>query len=293
VPAPRVIAAAGGVVWRGGRKNVEVGLVHRPRYDDWTLPKGKLDAGESELAGAVREVREEVGAEVAVSRRIGRVSYDVDGMLKSVTYWVMRELNSVEFVPSDEIDEIEWLSAGKARKRLTYTLDKHMLDDFLSMPAPDSLVVLVRHAKAGKRSEWRGKDALRPLEITGQRQARQVVSLLLPFRPTAVISAGLTRCQQTVEPLAKELGLQLTIDPAFEDERFARSPDATLGALLALAKPGAVSVVCSQGETIPGLVDRLSPKSVSSETRKAGAWVLSFVDGEVVAADYYDEAAGA
>src|SRR5512139_3562201 len=113
------VAAAGGVVWRGNHKSVEVALVHRPRYDDWTLPKGKLADGETELAAAVREVGEEIGSTVAVSRRIGRIRYDVEGVRKTVTYWVMRDLGG-EFRPGAEVDAVEWLTPGKARKRLSY-----------------------------------------------------------------------------------------------------------------------------------------------------------------------------
>src|ERR1700744_5312775 len=102
------IRAAGGVVWRARKSKVEVALVHRPRYDDWSLPKGKLHEGETELAGAAREVAAEIGARVAVSRRIGEISYDVATARKTVGYWVMRHLAG-EFVPNDEVDKVEWL----------------------------------------------------------------------------------------------------------------------------------------------------------------------------------------
>ncbi len=141
----------------GRHRAVEVALVHRPRYDDWTLPKGKLEAGESELAAAVREVGEEVGAAVAVSRRIGRVRYHHDGAKKTVAYWAMRYLDG-DFAPSDEVDELEWLTPAKARAKLSYAVDRPMLADFAALPVPDSVIVLVRHAQAGKRREWRGDD---------------------------------------------------------------------------------------------------------------------------------------
>ena len=130
------VAAAGGVVWRGRRGDIEVALVHRPRYDDWTLPKGKLEDGESELAAAVREVGEELGAAVAVSRRVGRVHYRHDGAKKTVAYWAMRYLAG-EFVPNDEVDAIEWLTPAHAAKRLTYAVDLPVLADFAALPVPD------------------------------------------------------------------------------------------------------------------------------------------------------------
>lgn len=281
------VAAAGGVVWRGNHKSVEVALVHRPRYDDWTLPKGKLAEDETELAAAVREIGEEIGSTVAVSRRIGRIRYDVEGVRKTVTYWVMRDLGG-EFRPNAEVDEMVWLTPGKARRRLSYDQDRAVVADFASLPMPDSVLILLRHAKAGKRVDWDGDDALRPLDADGVRQARDLVQLLVPFRPTRIVSADLRRCEQTVVPLAEHLGVDVSIEPAFADARFVAAPDATYSAMLALAKPGEVTVICSQGVTIPALIDRFAAGGRSSETRKGAAWVLSIVDGDVVAADYYD-----
>jgi 8-oxo-dGTP diphosphatase len=148
--------------------------------------------------------------------------------------------------------------------------------------------VLVRHAKAGKRSEWRGDDHLRPLDATGERQAAELATLLALFAPTQIYSADRTRCVQTVEPLAATLGLAVRIDPVFSDENYAKGPDGTQTSLLALAKPGKVSVVCSQGLTIPSLIDDLAPVVRSAETRKGAWWVLTVVDGDVIAVDHYD-----
>lgn len=285
------IRAAGGVVWRIHRGKVEVALVHRPRYDDWSLPKGKLQAGESELAGAVREVSEELGSQVSVSRRIGTISYDVASARKTVTYWVMRHVDGT-FVPGDEVDEVLWLRPKVAREHLTYYVDRRIMSDFAAVPIPDSVIVLVRHARAGKRSEWRGDDAERPLDPAGEAQAARLVELLPHFAPDRICSADLTRCVQTVAPLADELGLKVRVDHVFADDAFTRAPSATEDAVLALAKPGRVSVVCSQGVTIPGLVERLGRGVVPSDTRKGAFWVLSVVDGNVVCTDYYEDALG-
>jgi 8-oxo-dGTP diphosphatase len=284
------IRAAGGVVWRVRRGKVEVALVHRPRYDDWSLPKGKLDDGESELAAAVREVREELGSEVAVSRRITTVVYPVGAARKSVTYWVMQHVDG-RFVPNGEVDAVEWLSPKQARNRLTYDVERRVLVDFSSVPLPESVIILVRHAKAGKRSDWPGEDRLRPLEPSGHAQAITLSAFLQAFAPDRVISAEPTRCVQTVEPIADVLGLDLVVDPAFSDANYEVAPTATETALLSLAKPGHVTVVCSQGVTIPGLIDRVVRGFGPPDTRKGAAWVLSIVDGTVVSADYYEDAA--
>ncbi|MDT4932923.1 MAG: 8-oxo-(d)GTP phosphatase [Pseudonocardiales bacterium] len=287
----RPVLAAGGVVWRGHHGDIEVAVIHRPRYDDWTLPKGKLEPGEPELVAAVREVGEEIGARVAVSRRVRRVSYGVGPLRKSVTYWAM-QYRGGGFTPNDEVDGLAWLSPASARGWLTYDVDRSVLADFVALPLPDSVVVLVRHAKAGRRRDWHGDDALRPLDETGRRQAQQLAELLACFAPDRIISADRTRCIQTVEPLAQRLGLEIKVDPVFSDESYERSPSATQTALLSLAKPGRVSVVCSQGTTIPSLIEVLGTGGTSPETRKGAAWALSFVDGDVIAADYYPPATG-
>jgi 8-oxo-dGTP diphosphatase len=281
------VRAAGGVVWRRGETDLEIALVHRPRYDDWTLPKGKVDSGEELLDTAVREVLEEMGAQVEVSRRVGRVRYQVDEGRKSVTFWAMRCVEH-SFTPHAEVDDVRWLPPAQARQELSYDTDRHVLDDFASVPVPDSVIVLVRHSRAGKRAAWQGEDALRPLDAVGEQQAQRLSQLLRYFRPGVIRAADRTRCVQTVQPLATQLDLQVQVEPAFADEFFMDNPGGTETALLSLAKPGRVSVVCSQGTAVPALIDHLAPGVRSSETRKGAFWVLSFVDGDVVAADHYD-----
>ncbi len=284
----RTVLAAGGVVWRRRGGDVEVALVHRPRYDDWTLPKGKLWEGESELAAAVREVYEEVGARVAVSRRIATVRYPLgDGTRKKVTYWAMRYTGG-EFVPSDEVDDLEWVLLTKARKWVSYDADRSVLRDFASVPVPDAVLVLVRHAKAGKRGRWSGEDLLRPLDANGVAQAAQLAELLAYFGPQRICSADPVRCVQTVEPLAAAIKIPVHVDSVFGDASFEANPAASHTALLALAKPGAVTVVCSQGTTIPTVIDRLDAGVESSDTRKGAWWVLTLTDGDVVTADHYE-----
>src|SRR5690242_10446701 len=110
-------------------------IIHRPRYDDWSLPKGKLLDGEAPLTAAVREVAEELGARVAVSRRIGEFSYDVATGRKTVTYWVMRQIDG-SFEPTDEVDAVEWLRPKAARDELTYDIDRRVIADFSAVPIP-------------------------------------------------------------------------------------------------------------------------------------------------------------
>ena len=288
---PAEIRAAGGVVWRDDGNVPQVAVIHRDRYDDWTLPKGKLEAGESDLAAAVREVAEETGARVAVTRRLGRVHYLVEGVPKSVRFWAMRYLSG-EFAAGDEVSDLLWLPVADARARLTYDRERSVLDEFTAVPVPQSVVALVRHAKAGKRSEWRGDDRLRPLEKIGRRQARTLAEFLRAFAPERIVAADLTRCVQTVEPLAQVSGREVEVVPTFADEAYVNDPDAARSEVLALAKSAASTVMCSQGIAIPGLVAQLvQPPPESAATRKGAVWILAVADGVVVSADYYGRAA--
>jgi 8-oxo-dGTP diphosphatase len=287
--ASPAVRAGGGVVWRNRRGKTELAVIHRPRYDDWSLPKGKLDDGETQLAAAAREVREEIGAQVAVSRRIGEVSYDTPTGRKSVAYWAMRYLDGL-FTPGDEVDALDWLRPAAARELLSYDVDKRIVADFEAVPLPDSVIVLVRHAKAGRRATWRGDDLDRPLDATGRAQVGRLTELLVLFAPDRIFSAEPVRCIDTVKPLAERLDLSVRVDPVFGDNAFLEAPSATEDALLALAKPGKVSVVCSQGDAIPGLVERVGRGVLDPDTRKGAFWVLSVVDGTIVSTDYYEDA---
>lgn len=131
---PELVRAAGGVLWRRGDAGVEVLVVHRPRYDDWSFPKGKCEPGESFLDTALREVSEETGLQAVVGRPLPEVSYvDRLGRPKVVRYWSM-SVGSGRFEPNDEVDEIAWLPLGDARGRLSYPRDAVLLDRFGTSP---------------------------------------------------------------------------------------------------------------------------------------------------------------
>ena len=117
------VRAAGGVVIRDGL----VALVHRPRYDDWTLPKGKLDAGESFEEAAIREIDEETGLRTRLVRELPAVYYEVRGRPKVVRYWLMEVESDPGFVPNDEVDELRWLEPAAARSLLSYDRDRDVL----------------------------------------------------------------------------------------------------------------------------------------------------------------------
>jgi 8-oxo-dGTP pyrophosphatase MutT (NUDIX family)/phosphohistidine phosphatase SixA len=287
--------AAGAVLWRPFESSVQVALVHRPRYDDWTLPKGKLENREQPLWAAIREVKEETGADVQLGRRLTSVQYLVNDAPKRVSYWSMR-YRSGAHQPSDEVDTIQWLTIAEATRQLSYSIDRGVLADFARLPAQVSTVLLMRHAKAGKRSDYRGEDTQRPLDKLGRRLARDSVACLQAFGPEAVTAADRVRCEQTVRPLADRLGLAVSSGPEFSDEAYLADPKPAVLSLIAQAERHRVSVICSQGKAIPGLLADLaiprspgSPRSASSDkpSRKGSVWALSVHRGSVVAADYY------
>lgn len=127
---PREIRAAGGVVWRRGKRGVELLLVHRPRYDDWSFPKGKARRGEDELSTALREVAEETGQRCAPGERLPEILYDVRGRSKRVTYFLM-EAGGGSFEPGSEVDRVEWVAVEEAGARLSYERDRELMPEIL------------------------------------------------------------------------------------------------------------------------------------------------------------------
>ena len=155
-----MIRAAGGVVWRqasspDGEVTVEVAIIHRPRYDDLSLPKGKLAIGESDLEGAVREVLEETGFHVRVGRPLGETRYDKStsgGSRQKVIRWWAMQAEEGAFSATREVDELHWLSLAEASAQLTRATDREVLERFARGVAPSRTVLLVRHASAGSAS---------------------------------------------------------------------------------------------------------------------------------------------
>jgi len=126
--ADEQVKAAGGVVWRGSGDSVEIAVVHRPRYDDWSLPKGKLDAGESFEEAALREVEEETGMRCRLGRELRETHVeDRKGRPKIVRYWAMSDCEG-EFQPNDEVDELRWMPIGDAKQVLSYDFDRDLVD---------------------------------------------------------------------------------------------------------------------------------------------------------------------
>ncbi|MGW0158091.1 8-oxo-(d)GTP phosphatase MutT1 [Mycobacterium sp. NPDC003323] len=285
----KTVHAAGAVLWRDHDGRTEVAVVHRPRYDDWSLPKGKVDPGETHPVTAVREIGEETGFASRLGRRLHVISYPVGETTKRVVYWAAHAVDG-SFNPADEVDELLWLTPDAAMKKLAYPADRKVLRRFGKAPHDTETLLIVRHGRAGSRSKYSGDDRNRPLDKRGRAQAESLVGQLLAFGATAVHAAPRVRCTQTVEPLAQELGVSIELESTLTEEAYAEDHKAARRRVLEIAEGGGVPVICTQGAVIPDLVkwwsDRAGVRPDKSRNRKGSTWVLSSAGGVPVAADH-------
>ncbi len=256
---PRAVRAAGVVAFRPGR---QVLLIHRPRYDDWSFPKGKVDPGEHLAATAVREAHEETGLRVRLGRPLQEQRYPVAGRRsKVVSYWVARVVGDDDlstYEPNPEVDEVVWCDAAKARSMLTYDHDRATLAQALAVRKTTVPVVVLRHAKARSRKSWRREDRDRPLLAVGGRQAEALVPLLSAYAARRVVTSGSARCAQTVAPYAAGEGLQVDRLPVLSEEDHTPAGVRRLVAsTLEHAAAGRGSVLCSHRPVLPLLMRAL------------------------------------
>ncbi len=278
-----VVRASGGLVLRGEDGERVVALVHRPRYDDWTFPKGKSMEGETDEETALREVREETGLSCRLGRELGTIRYhDGEGRPKIVHYWVMRSVDGT-FTPTEEVDQLRWVPIEQVGPMLSYPHDRELVDRFLRVG--DATVCLVRHAKAGARSRWTEADELRPLSKSGRRQANGLVRMLRGLQVDRVVSSPYVRCVQTVRPVALDRGLPVEVSDALAE---GSTLEGVMGLLDELST--APAVVCSHGDVIPAILEHAEALGACldgpSESKKGSIWVLEREDGRIVRARY-------
>jgi 8-oxo-dGTP diphosphatase len=261
------VYAAGGVVWRRVEGKLRILLIHRTKYRDLTLPKGKVDPGETLAETAVREIREETGIRVALGVPVGVSRYRMpSSRTKIVHYWAAEATEAAvrtsSFVPNKEVAAIEWVSMKKARKHLSYPVDLEILDEFARIVDEQALptfpIVMLRHGKARSRDEWNGDDTDRPLTARGRKQAEAIVGPLLAFGVRRVLSSPAERCVRTATPIAQAVGqrVQLTADiseDAWEQGR--ADPRSVIGQRVRARKP---AVLTSHGPVLPALLHELA-----------------------------------
>ena len=280
-PRQRPVEAAGALVWRERRGALEVVLVHRPKYDDWSWPKGKLDPGESVAAAAVREVEEETGLTIVLGAPLPTLRYRTgDGGTKRVQYWAARVARRgdgpalaarppVSRASEDEIDDMRWVGVEKARRALTRPTDVEPLEALVALHAKQRLVtdvlVIARHGRAKRRSAWKGGETDRPLTSTGRAQARALVPVLAAFGVLDVVTSRWERCAATIQPYADAAGL--TPGSAYLTEaEHERSPSRVAGGVHRLLERRRDVVLCTHRPVLPTVLDVLgqhSPRHVA------------------------------
>jgi phosphohistidine phosphatase SixA/ADP-ribose pyrophosphatase YjhB (NUDIX family) len=267
-----------------------VAVIHRPRYDDWSFPKGKLDPGENWLTAAVREVREETGYPVLLGRRLPTQVYDVSfggpARMKRVKYWAAQAADDTEFVPNSEVDQLEWASVPQARVLLTRQTDKDLLEAFAAAPVDTVPVMILRHADALPRKRWDGAEVERPLTEKGHAEAAALVPALAAYGDATLVTSPYTRCIQTLQPAAQETGTKLEMEPALAEDG---DPEDGREWLRRVLKAGLPVVACTHRPVVPELLGETPLGQAVRAGRRAlapaEAWVLHVRDGAVIAVD--------
>ena len=238
------VLAAGALVWRLKNDKLQVLVVHRPRYDDWSFPKGKAEPGESMVLTAIREVAEETGRQIVLGRYLGKARRRlVSGRKKRTLYWAAQVLPeagpgeglraAVKPASKREINKVRWWKVEKAARKLTHADDKRLLARLVDWYESGQLqvhsLVLVRHAKAVSRATWGygiNSEITRPLVMgRGQAQARDVAALLSAYGVGELVSSPWRRCVDTLAPYAHGCGLDLRSDEAFTEVSALMAPE--------------------------------------------------------------------
>lgn len=248
-----VVRAAGAVVWRERDGRLEIALVHRPRYGDWSLPKGKVEPGEHLLETAVREVGEETGLTVRLGRTLGAASYVALGSPKRVHYWSAEALGG-SFTANDEVDQLAWHAPDAAREQLERDTDRAVVSEFTRLPNRTVPVVLLRHGKAVSRKSWHAADEHRPLAAEGREQSQRLVGLLGIYGFRTVVSSPWVRCVQTLEPYVAAVGAELRTEEALSELGHDKEPDAALDVLAGVTTSGTAALLCTHRPVLPTLI---------------------------------------
>jgi 8-oxo-dGTP diphosphatase len=269
-----------------GSKEPEILLVHRPRYDDWSFPKGKLDRGETAHAAAVREVAEETSLRVRLGPRLPGTTYTVSGgQRKDVDWWCAKAPKHADITgyrPNAEIDDVRWVTVSRARTRLTYSYDVELLNAFATAAYDSSALLVVRHAHARSRRGWRGDDAERPLNAEGKEQAHRLVPLFAAYGIKRVVSSDAVRCVDTVLPYVNNSKAKLRLEACLSQEEF---DDGAMRKIVdtELSRSRRVAL-CSHRPVLPPMMRRLGIEPVTLEP--AAMLVLHRRSGQLLSVEH-------
>ena len=257
----KTILAAGAVVTREHpTRGTEVVLVHRKRYDDWTLPKGKVDAGESLPACAVREVLEETGVTIRLGTPLDQVSYDQGGLPKRVNWWSASVVSATKRAPDHEVDVVSWLPIRAAVSRLSFEYDRFLLRQQMEQPVTTPLLI-VRHAKAMDRKDWSKKDSARPINSRGRRQARLLIPMLAAYGAARLVTSTSTRCISTLMPYAHHRELRVETFGQLSEEEGASDARGVARLVTRIRNQAATdrqpTVICVHRPVLPHILEAL------------------------------------
>ena len=278
------------MIWRKRDNQIQIALVHRPRYDDWSLPKGKQDLGESLIACAYRETLEETNLKVSFGPYIGDIEYFVAEGLKKVYYWSARLADdSPEFHPNEEVDLLEWQSLEDAIEKSTRDSDREIIEKFVNTPFDSYPLIMLRHAKALAREEWQGEDEDRPLEQLGQQQARRMLSLYQVYGLTQIHTSDAVRCHDTVEQMAHALKISLTITNKVSEYTWKKNKEKAIDYAKDLIKVNEPVILCSHNPVLPRMMEKLTKKIdfdyPSNKLEPGESWILHHNKKEVLQID--------
>lgn len=273
----KVVQAAGAVVWRLAGERLEVLLIHRPSYDDWSWPKGKPRKKEMLAACAIREVEEETGLQVVLGVPLPRVTYRLrSGKHKINWYWAAqvaqrgagtRARPEVEPAPLTEVDDAVWVDAARALKMLTRRSDRKPLKALLDLHADGKLdtwaVLLTRHGAAKKRSAWDGDETTRPLTSSGEKQARLLAPFFAAFGARRILSSPWARCAITVAPYAGAAKLPVETFDTLTEVGVNDDPDGVKKLSLDTLAAAETSIICTHRPVLPAVLAAVRTRSLS------------------------------
>ncbi|ODT23942.1 NUDIX domain-containing protein [Microbacterium sp. SCN 69-37] len=261
------VYAAGGVIWRVVDGRLMVLVIHRTAYADVTLPKGKVDPGETLAETAVREIFEETGIRVHLGIPVGVSRYRMPSKRqKIVHYWAAEAtdeaIRASAFVPNREIAALEWVTPKRARGYLSYPVDVEILDNFLRFVDDGILetfpLIVLRHAKATPRDGWKGADAARTLTDRGARQAGSIVGPLAAFGVRKIVSSDAVRCVATVTPLAAALGRKIVRTSLISQDAWEAGESDTRSVVGRRVRSRKPAVLCSHGPLLPDMLTEIA-----------------------------------
>jgi 8-oxo-dGTP diphosphatase len=258
---PIAVTAAGAIPWRIGKDGLEVLLIHRPRYDDWSWPKGKIDDGETIPECAIREVEEEIGLKASLGIPLPPIHYHVSAGLKVVHYWAV-DVDGATLQPDGkEVDSVMWCAPEKAARLLSNPSDTDPLEFLVAAHARKELdtwpLLVLRHAKAKPRSSWTRAEGDRPLAATGRRQAQAVSRLLHAWKPLRISTSPWLRCIATVAPYAKSVDARVKTFEALTEHKHMRSPQKTAAVVESLFDKQRASLLCTHRPALPTVFKQL------------------------------------